>query len=217
VARAISGKWIKHLGVLFTVIVISGTACAQSVLTYHGNADRSGNFVVPALTWERAPNIHLDPSFHPRITGHLYAQPLYWRPPGSAAGQLLVATEDNNVYAIDTGSGREIWARQLGKPVPLSTLECGNIDPLGITGTPVIDEATQAVYLNAMVAGTAGPRHRVLALSLKDGSPLPGLAGRCRRSACGARPALQRALPEPAGRAHHPRRTRLCPLRRSLR
>ena len=173
-AREIGGKWIEHLGALFTVIAISGTAYAQSVLTYHGNADRSGNFVVPALTWERARNIHLDPGFHPRITGHLYAQPLYWRPPGSAAGQLLVATEDNNVYAIDAGSGREIWTRQLGKPVPLSTLECGNIDPLGITGTPVIDEATQAIYLNAMVSDAAGPYHRVFALSLKDGSPLPG-------------------------------------------
>jgi hypothetical protein len=144
------------------------------VLTYHGNPDRSGNFVVPALTWERARNIHLDPSFHPRIVGHLYAQPLYRRPPGSAVGQLLVATEDNNVYAIDAGSGREIWTRQLGKAVPLSTLECGNIDPQGITGTPVIDEATQAIYLNTMVADAAGPLHRVLALSLKDGSPLPG-------------------------------------------
>ena len=96
-ARPIGGKWIEHLGALFTVIAISGTAYAQSVLTYHGNTDRSGNFVVPALTWERARNIHLDPSFHPRITGHLYAQPLYWRPPGSAVGQLLVATENNNV------------------------------------------------------------------------------------------------------------------------
>ena len=115
-ARAIGGKWIEHISVLFTVIAISGAVYAQSVLTYHGNADRSGNFVVPALTWERARNIHLDPGFHPRITGHLYAQPLYWRPPGSAAGQLLVATEDNNVYAIDAGSGREIWMRSWDSP-----------------------------------------------------------------------------------------------------
>jgi hypothetical protein len=143
-------------------------------LTYHGNPDRSGNFVVPSLSWERARNAHLDPSFHPRIAGHLYAQPLYWRPPGAAAGQLLVATEDNNVSAIDAGSGREIWRRQLGKAVPLSTLECGNIDPLGITGTPVIDETIQTIYLGAMVADAAGPHHRVFALALKDGLPLPG-------------------------------------------
>ena len=162
------------LGTLFLAVAISGTVHAQSVLTYHGSADRSGNFIVPALTSERARNIHLDRSFRPTISGHLYAQPLYWRPPGSASGQLVVATEDNHVYAIDAGSGREIWVRTLGRPVSLSTLECGNIDPLGITGTPVIDEATQAIYVAAMVEDAAGPHHRVFALSLRDGSPLPG-------------------------------------------
>jgi hypothetical protein len=161
-------------GVLLLGLAVCGTARGQSVPTYHGSAERSGNFIVPTLTWERARNIHLDPSFHPRIAGHLYAQPLYWRPPDAAAGQLIVATEDDNVYAIHAGSGREIWARSLGRPVPLSTLSCGNIDPLGVTGTPVIDEATQAIYAAAMVADPAGPRHRVFALSLKDGSLLPG-------------------------------------------
>jgi hypothetical protein len=160
-------------GLLLLGTAIFGAAHAQSVTTYHGRADRSGNFVVPALTWERVGNIHLEPSFHTTISGHLYAQPLYWRPPGSA-GQLLVATEDNDVQAIDATSGGEIWRRSLGRPVPLSSLPCGNIDPLGITGTPVIDEATQAIYGDAMVADIAGPRHRVFALSLKDGSPLPG-------------------------------------------
>ena len=164
---------IGRLGAVLLGIAVSGTVHGQSVPTYHANAERSGNFIVPALTWERARNIHLDSSFHPRIAGHLYAQPLYWRPPGAAAGQLLVATEDDNVYAIDAGSGREIWVRSLGRPVPLSALPCGNIDPLGITGTPVIDEATQAIYADAMVADPAGPHHRVFALSLKDGSLLP--------------------------------------------
>src|SRR5262249_37644740 len=45
---------------------------------------------------------------------------------------------------------------------------------LGVTGTPVIDDTTQTIYLAAMVADAAGPHHRVFALSLKDGSPLPG-------------------------------------------
>jgi outer membrane protein assembly factor BamB len=167
----LSGTW---LGALLLAIVISGAAHAQSVLTYHGSPDRSGHYVVPGLSWERARSIRLDPGFRPKIAGHLYAQPLYWRPPGSASGQLVVATEDDNVYIIDARSGREIWARSLGKPVALSTQPCGNIDPLGITGTPVIDEATQAIYLAAMIGDVAGPHHRVFALSLKDGAPLPG-------------------------------------------
>ena len=150
-AKASPGKWAKRLGMLILGMSIAGTAHGQSVPTYHASADRSGNFILPGLTWERARNIHLDPSFHPRFAGHLYAQPLYWRPPGSVSGQLLVATEDNHVDAIDAASGRAVWGRALGRPVPLSTLDCGNIDPLGITGTPVIDEVTQAIYVLSLI------------------------------------------------------------------
>src|SRR5579872_782053 len=174
----------SHLGRLFLGLVVLALAtgapalaqssAGDSVLTYHAHSDRSGNFVVPELTWQRARSLHLDEAFHARISGHLYAQPLYWHQPGSDRGQLLVATEDDIVYALDAATGHEIWRRSLGKPVPLSSLECGNIDPLGITGTPVIDESTDAVYLDAMVAGSAGPRHLVFGLSLKDGSALPG-------------------------------------------
>src|SRR5580704_11478100 len=78
-----------------------------SVLTYHGRTDRSGNFVVPDLTFDRGRTLRLDDKFQPRITGHLYAQPLYWLPPGADHGQLLVATEDNVVYALDAVTGRE--------------------------------------------------------------------------------------------------------------
>ena len=146
----------------------------QSILTYHGHSDRSGNFVVPGLTWERARSVHLDESFRPDISGNVYAQPLYWRARGSTSAILLLATEDNIVHAIDADSGKEIWKQSLGRPVARSSLLCGNIDPLGVTGTPVIDETTEAIYLDAMVDGASGPRHLVFALALKDGSHLPG-------------------------------------------
>jgi len=146
----------------------------QAVLTYHGHPDRSGNFVVPALNWQRAHSLRLDDHFHAPVSGHIYAQPLYWRAPGSRSGMLLVATEENTVYALDARTGHEIWNRSLGKPVTRSSLRCGNIDPLGVTGTPVIDVANDAIYLNAAVEVPSGPRHLIFALSLKDGSPLPG-------------------------------------------
>ena len=146
----------------------------QSVLSYHGHADRSGNFVVPALTWDRARSLHLDEGFRPRVAGHSYAQPLYWRAPGSNSAILILATEDNVVYAIDADTGAEVWKRSLGRPVARSSLPCGNIASLGVTGTPVIDKSTEAIYLNAAVDGPAGPRHLVFALSLKEGSLLPG-------------------------------------------
>jgi hypothetical protein len=149
-------------------------ADTTSVLEYHGSPERNGNFTVPDLTWQRARGLHLDANFRPGFSGHLYAQPLYWQPPGAASGQLIVATEDDTVLAIDARSGNTVWSRSLGRPVPLSTQPCGNIDPLGITGTPIIDRQSQAVYLDAMVAESSGPRHLIFALSLKDGAPLPG-------------------------------------------
>src|SRR5438046_8167443 len=37
---------------------------APGVLEHHGNAQRSGMFVVSSLTWDRARNLHIDPAFH---------------------------------------------------------------------------------------------------------------------------------------------------------
>ena len=153
---------------------IAAAAEPSSVLTYHNQPDRSGNFVVPSLSWLRARSLHLDQNFHAQFSGHVYAQPLYWHAPGSPSGMLLVATEENTVSALDAKTGKEIWRRSLGAPVPRSALSCGDIDPLGITGTPVIDEPSQAVYLDAATGEPDGVHHRIFALSLADGSPRPG-------------------------------------------
>jgi hypothetical protein len=84
-----------------------------------------------------------------------------------------VATESNIVYALDPATGSTIWKTKLPSPVSLSQLPCGNIDPDGITGTPVIDDSAGVLYLDALTARKAGPRHLVYALSLTDGSVLP--------------------------------------------
>src|SRR5260370_11245978 len=174
-------RWAKLVFAL-ALITASRSVLAQSpqgsaqdhVLTYHGSPDRKGNFVVPGLTGQRAKYLHVDEKFHARVVGNVYAQPLHWREPGSSSGMLLVATEENNVHALDATTGDAIWTRSLGKPVARSALRCGNISPLGITGTPVIDEASAAIYLDANIAESSGPRHRLFALSLKDGSLMPG-------------------------------------------
>jgi PQQ enzyme repeat len=152
-----------------------GSPCvAQSVLSYHGSHDRSGNFVVPRLTWDNARSVHLDEGFRARVSGHVYAQPLVWRAPGATSAMLLVATESNVVYALDAQTGREIWRRALGKPIPRSSLSCGNINPLGITGTPVIDEANQTIFVDSAIEDESGQHHLVFGLALKDGSILEG-------------------------------------------
>ncbi len=147
---------------------------SRSIVTFHGHPDRNGSYIAPALTFARARALRLDEGFRPKISGNVYAQPLYWRAPGSKSEILLLATENNVVYAIDAGAGGEIWKRTLGNPVARSSMPCGNIDTLGVTGTPVIDEATKAIYLDAAIEAPAGLRHLIFALSLKDGSILPG-------------------------------------------
>jgi len=128
--------------------------------------DRSGNFVMPGLSWARARAIRLDPGFDPRFAGHLYAQPLYWQPPGATSGELIVATESNTVHAVDARTGRILWTRALGRPAQLATQPCGNIDPLGITGTPVYDPGTGLVYA---VAETTGFHHMLAGISVSSG------------------------------------------------
>ena len=163
------------IGALLIACSLQGAEAQQNaVLTYHGDQSRSGNFVVPGLTWDEARSAHLDQAFDARVAGHLYAQPLYWRAPGSNSAMLLVASEDDIVQAFDATTGKELWRRSLGRPVPASSLPCGNINPVGVTGTPVIDPATQAIYFDADVEAATGPRHKVFGLSLTDGAILPG-------------------------------------------
>jgi hypothetical protein len=145
-----------------------------SVLSYHGGSERNGHFILPALTWDKARSLHLDAAFHAQLSGPVYAQPLFWQPPGSDSGVLIVVTESNVVYALDARTGQTLWQRALGTPVPLSSIACGDIDPLGITGTPVIDRASQTLFVDAAVSRPSGAGHFVFALAMKDGAILPG-------------------------------------------
>ncbi|MCL2429234.1 MAG: PQQ-like beta-propeller repeat protein, partial [Alphaproteobacteria bacterium] len=112
--------------------------------------------------------------FDGRIDGQVYAQPLYWRAPGAQRGLVIVASEDDRVFALDADSGRIVWRTALGPPVAGTTLPCGNIDPLGVTGTPVIDQRRGALYLDAMVDDRGTPRHRIYGLRLSDGAIMAG-------------------------------------------
>ncbi len=145
-----------------------------SVTTYHGDLARQGNFIVPGLTWDKARLGHRDRAFNAPFDGHVYAQPLFWQSAGSETGILIIATEDDTVLGIDASTGKMVWRKSLGTPVSRNDLPCGNIDPLGITGTPTVDQRTQIIYLDAAVHSPSGPRHKVFALSLRDGSTIGG-------------------------------------------
>jgi outer membrane protein assembly factor BamB len=149
---------------------------AASVLQYHGDGARDGVYIDAALTRAAVAGLHRDPAFAASTQGATYAQPLYFEDATTGRDVILVATEENRVYALDATSGATMWSRQLADPVPLSALPCGNIDPLGITGTPVIDPSSRTLFLDAMTTPDGGQtkRHLVFGLSLDDGSTQPG-------------------------------------------
>ena len=89
---------------------------------------------------------------------------------------IIVVTEADTVYAFDASSGQQVWMASLGVPVPLATMPCGNIDPLGITSTPVIDLASRTLFVVAMLTPDGGTtkQYEAFALSIDDGSIKPG-------------------------------------------
>jgi len=144
------------------------TGVRGAVLQHHNDASRSGVYVDPALTRDAVSRLRQDTAFNAPLQGSVYAQSLYWD--GGDGGQdlLIVSTQHNEVIAFDPITGARIWARTLAAPAPRSgQLPCGNIDPLGITGTPIIDAPRKLMFVDAM---TSGPRHRIYAVSLTDGS-----------------------------------------------
>jgi len=147
---------------------------SNSVLTYHNSNLRHGAYTIHALTLAAAGTMRPDTRFNAALSGNIYAQPLYWRPQGARIGPVIAATESNAVTALNEFTGAIVWQRQLAPSEPLSEMACGNIDPVGITGTPVIDDTNQVLYLDALTKTDSGPRHLVYALSLADGSVLPG-------------------------------------------
>jgi outer membrane protein assembly factor BamB len=96
------------------------------------------------------------------LDGAVYGQPLV------VGGDVIAATENDSVYALSRATGRTVWRARLGTPVPQSALNgCGDIFPLGITGTPIYDRSNGLVYA---VAETTGYHHVLFGLSVANGA-----------------------------------------------
>jgi len=123
--------------------------------TYHRDNTRAG--VVTG-----APNPQrLTEAWRQSLDGAVYAEPLV------VSGRVVVATEANSLYALAARTGQIQWRTTVGTPVRLADLPCGNIDPLGITGTPVYDPHTGLVFA---VAEIGGPAHVLVGVDVQTGA-----------------------------------------------
>src|SRR5579875_4082548 len=82
---------------------------------------------------------------------------------------VFVATENDSVYALNVTDGGVLWRTHLGSPMPGSLLPCGDINPSGITGTPVIDTSSSRIYVVAFLQPGV---HRLYSLDALTGKVL---------------------------------------------
>src|SRR4026208_1310211 len=165
---------IRNFSLLAGIVwsVVPGLDAQVNVIQEHNNLSRDGRYIDAAFTPAAAAGLTRDLNFNGTISGNVYAQPLYIE--GGPSGPMIIAvTESNNVYALNATTGTVIWQRtDLGTPVT-SGLPCGNINPAGITGTPVVDLASRRLFFDALIDGPT-KRHFVYSLNVDTGATTPG-------------------------------------------
>jgi hypothetical protein len=145
-----------------------------NVTQFHNHDSRDGLYIDSAFTLSVVPNLTRDLNFDGTIAGNVYAQPLYIEDGPGGRAMIIAATESNNVYALDALDGSIIWQRNVGDPVPNPS--CTEAGSYGIIGTPIVDLASRALFLNAMTTpdGGATTKQYILSLNVDTGNINPG-------------------------------------------
>ena len=154
--RRLSSATLLLVGVLLVGSFATGV-CAANWPTFHGANTRQGDdssdpgLVHPVALWTSA-----------QLDGDLYAQPLI------EGDQVIQATENNTVYSLNASTGAVQWHTHLGTP-RTSAITCGDINPQGITSTPVIDGGNVYVVANIQTSSSSF-NFELASLSLSTGA-----------------------------------------------
>jgi hypothetical protein len=164
-----------------------------SVLQFHLNPSRDGHFIDPAMTKVAAAALKVDTTFgginNPGVRlcadaacsktgGPLWATPLYVENGVGGKGTFYVADDSNNLYAIDETTGAYDWAKLPFAQRAGATGTCGNVAPIGVTGTPIIDLPSRTMFFVAAEGtGSAISSQKIHAVSIDTGDEVTTPAG----------------------------------------
>lgn len=176
-----AGPWSRLHGMSAEALAASGLAV---VTTYHNNNARSGqNPLETVLTPGNVNAAHFGKLYSFPVDGYVYAQPLYVPQvaiPGNGIHNLVIAaTEHDSVYAFDADAPTPtpLWHVNFLDPAAgITTLtprdvSASDIVPeIGITSTPVIDVASNTLYVVAATKENGVFQHRLHALDLTSGA-----------------------------------------------
>ncbi|HET6888316.1 MAG TPA: hypothetical protein VFH87_10370 [Candidatus Udaeobacter sp.] len=162
---------IFSIGIVYFRGAILPVNAQVNVTQFHNHASHDGLYVDAAFTQSAAANLARDLNFDGTIAGNAYAQPLYIEGGPGGRAMVIAATELNNVYALDALDGSVIWERNVGPAVSADDLICTKFDPMGITGTPIVDLASRALFLDAMITPDGGTtkKHLIFSLNVDTG------------------------------------------------
>lgn len=167
----------RVLGFLFLLCFSAATtmqAWPQEITTYHYDNHRTGwNSNEPNLNPANVGSSYFGLLRSVALDDQVDGQPLYMPAINITSGQfqgthevVYVATENNTVYAIDAKSGVVLLSANFGAAVP-KPLGCNNNGPkVGINSTPVIDPASNTLYVMVYTQQSTGPAYLLHALDL---------------------------------------------------
>ena len=152
------------------------TRADVNVTQFHNHLSRDGLYIDPAFTPSNAAALTRDTAFNGAVVGNVYAQPLYIEGGPRGRAVIIVATESNNVYALDAISGNVDWETNVAPSVAPSALPCGNLTQYGITGTPVVDLPSRSLFFDALTEGpiSGTVEHLIYSLNVDTGALNPG-------------------------------------------
>lgn len=169
---------------LFLAAALLAQAQVSVLTSRNDNQGTAANLHETNLTVENVKSNAFQKLFTYAVQGSVFAQPLYLSaltiPGRGTHNALFIATMDDRVYALDADKAdAPLWQRDLTNPaagitpVPIVDITQNNnlniVGNVGILSTPVIDPATQTLYLVARTKEPGGYIQQIHALDVLTG------------------------------------------------